>query len=163
RGEPADHRADIFAFGAVLYEMLSGTRAFRRDTPVASMNAVMSEEPPDLNTVNSNLPVSLERVARHCLEKQPDNRFQSAKDLAFALENTSGTSHEKRNLASSHVGKDRRTTTLLLILSFTVLGLFAGLIAARWRTRPATNPASGVRYLTHSGRDFSPSASPDGK
>src|SRR5262249_12820177 len=59
--------------------------------------------------------------------------------------------------------KDRRTATLVLIASFTLLGLLAGLIAGRWRSRPATNPASGVRYLTHSGRDFSPSASPDGK
>src|SRR5262245_28300089 len=81
RGEPADHRADLFAFGAVLYEMLTGTRAFRRDTPVASMNAVLSEEPPELAAANANIPAALDRVVRRCLEKQPDNRFQSAKDL----------------------------------------------------------------------------------
>src|SRR3989442_1249690 len=86
RGEPADHRADIFAFGCVLYEMLSGTRAFRRDTPVASMNAVLSEEPPDVDTRNPDVPLALDRVVRRCLEKQADNRFQTAKDLAFAIE-----------------------------------------------------------------------------
>src|SRR5207249_6459731 len=87
RGEPADHRADIFAFGAVLYEMLSGTRAFRRDTPVESMNAVLSEEPADLSASNTNIPPTLDRVVRRCLEKNPDSRFQSAKDLDFAVEN----------------------------------------------------------------------------
>jgi Tol biopolymer transport system component len=143
--------------------MLSGTRAFRRDTPVASMNAVLSEEPPELDGTHSRIPPALERVVRRCLEKQPDNRFQSAKDLAFAIENTSGISQEKRNAAGLHPEKGRRATTLVLILSFTLLGLLAGLIAGRLRIRPPTHPASGVRYLTHSGRDFSPSASPDGK
>jgi hypothetical protein len=92
RGEPADHRADIFAFGCVLYEMLSGTRAFRRDTPVASMNAVLSEEPPEFSATNPNLPVALERVLRRCLEKKPERRFQSADDLAFAIENSQSAS-----------------------------------------------------------------------
>ena len=87
RGEAADHRADIFAFGCVLYEMLSGTRAFRRDTPVASMNAVLSEEPSELSTMNPNTPATLERVVRRCLEKRSERRFQSADDLAFAIEN----------------------------------------------------------------------------
>jgi serine/threonine-protein kinase len=85
RGEPADHRADIFAFGCVLYEMLSGTRAFRRDTPVESMNAVLNDTPPELSTTQPNTPPALARIVERCLEKQPDNRFQSAKDLAFAL------------------------------------------------------------------------------
>src|SRR5262245_4315554 len=102
RGEPADHRADIFAFGCVLYEMLSGTRAFRRDTPVASMNAVLSEEPPELQAMNPNISPALERVVRRCLEKQPDNRFQSAKDLAFAIENagTGSLSSSARRVAA---------------------------------------------------------------
>jgi serine/threonine-protein kinase len=85
RGEPADHRADIFAFGCVLYEMLSGTRAFRRHTPVESMNAVLHDTPPELSTTHPNTPPALARIVERCLEKQPDNRFQSAKDLAFAL------------------------------------------------------------------------------
>ena len=62
RGEPADHRTDVFAFGCVLYEMLSGTRAFRRNTPFESMNAVLSEEPPDLGASDANIPLPLERV-----------------------------------------------------------------------------------------------------
>src|SRR5262245_58568918 len=92
RGEPADHRADIFAFGAVLYEMLSGTQAFRRDTPVASMNAVLSEEPLALSGSTIGVPPALERVALRCLEKSPERRFQSASDLAFAIENAASGS-----------------------------------------------------------------------
>jgi TolB-like protein/Tfp pilus assembly protein PilF len=86
RGEPADHRADIFGFGCVLYEMLSGMRAFRRDTPVESMHAVLNDTPPELSTTNPNLQPGLARIVERCLEKQPDDRFQSAHDLAFAIE-----------------------------------------------------------------------------
>ncbi len=104
RGEPADHRADIFAFGCVLYEMLSGTRAFRRDTPVESMNAVLSEEPPELSATNPNIPLPLERVVRRCLEKKPDNRFQSAKDLAFAITNVGAASSVAAGIHSQKPG-----------------------------------------------------------
>ncbi len=86
RGEPVDHRTDIFAFGCVLYEMLSGTRAFRRNTPVESMNAILNEEPHELAETNPKIPSSLERIVTRCLSKRPDGRFQSATDLAFALE-----------------------------------------------------------------------------
>jgi hypothetical protein len=91
RGEAADHRTDIFAFGCVFYEMLGGTRVFRRDTPIESMNAVLKEQPPELSASNPNIPPALERILRRCLEKSPDRRFQSASDLAFAIEAISGT------------------------------------------------------------------------
>ena len=163
RGEPADHRADIFAFGAVLYEMLSGMRAFRRDTPVASMNAVLSEEPPELSASSIHVAPAIERVVRRCLEKQPDNRFQSASDLAFAIENTSSTYQAKGRTGVASPDKGRQTKRRLLIaFGFATFGLLAGLFIARFGSRPPANPAAGVRYLTHSGRDFSPSASPDG-
>src|SRR6266581_1423787 len=86
RGEPADHRADIFAFGCVLYEMLSGRRAFRRNTPVESMTAILKEDPADLTKLNPHTPAALQRIVERCLQKLPDNRFQSATDLAFALD-----------------------------------------------------------------------------
>jgi len=85
RGKPADARADIFAFGAILYEMLSGKRAFHGDSPVDTMSAILKEEPPDLSETNRNVPPALERVVRHCLEKNPAERFQSARDVAFNL------------------------------------------------------------------------------
>jgi len=92
RGEPADARSDIFAFGAVLYEMLSATRAFERPTAAETMTAILREEPPELSTAKRDVPPSLERIIAHCLEKDPGRRFQSARDLAFALEAVSGIS-----------------------------------------------------------------------
>lgn len=86
RGEPADQRSDIFALGCVVYEMLTGALAFRRDTAVECMNAVLKAEPIDLTTVNSSVSPALERLVRRCLEKEPDKRWQTARDLSFALE-----------------------------------------------------------------------------
>jgi Tol biopolymer transport system component len=93
RGESVDARTDIFAFGAVLYEMLSGHRAFRRDTSAETMTAVLKDDPPELTDARRPISPALERIVRRCLEKSPEQRFQSAKDLAFALEALSGTSH----------------------------------------------------------------------
>ncbi len=90
RGEVVDHRTDIFSFGAVLYEMLDGKRAFTGDTSVEVMTAILKSEPPQFD---SELKVSpgLERIVRHCLEKSANDRFQTARDLSFALEALSGT------------------------------------------------------------------------
>jgi eukaryotic-like serine/threonine-protein kinase len=91
RGESVDPRTDIFAFGAVLYEMLSGQRAFRRDTPAETMTAVLKEDPPDLSDPGHPVSPSLDRTVRRCLEKKPEQRFQSATDLSFALAALSGS------------------------------------------------------------------------
>ena len=91
RGQPADPRTDIFAFGADLYEMLSGRRAFRRDTPAETMTAILREEPPDLTDAAHPISPALDRIIRRCLEKNPEQRFQSARDLSFALSALSGT------------------------------------------------------------------------
>src|SRR5580704_11128238 len=86
RGKPADPRSDIFAFGAILYEMLSGKRAFRGESAVEVMSAILKEDPPDLTETNRNVSPALERIVRHCLEKNPAERFQSARDVAFNLD-----------------------------------------------------------------------------
>src|SRR3954469_19912966 len=91
RGELSDARTDIFAFGALLYEMLSGKRAFRRDTPAETMTAVLKEDPPELSDPGHPISPALDRIMRRCLEKDTDQRFQSAKDLSFALSALSGT------------------------------------------------------------------------
>jgi len=91
RGEEADSRSDIFSFGSLLYEMLSGKRAFARETAVEIMTAILREEPADLGE-DDNIPTSLARIVDHCLEKQPGERFQSAKDMAFDLAALSGSS-----------------------------------------------------------------------
>src|SRR5207245_10215920 len=92
RGRPADARSDIFSFGAILYEMLSGKRAFQGDSAADTMSAILREDPPDLSVTNQNISPGLERIVRHCLEKNPEQRFHSAHDVAFALETLSGTS-----------------------------------------------------------------------
>jgi len=91
RGEQVDARTDIFAFGALLHEMVSGHRAFRRDTAAETMTAVLKEDPPELTETGRPVPPSLDRIVRRCLEKRPEQRFQSAKDLSFALSALSGT------------------------------------------------------------------------
>jgi dipeptidyl aminopeptidase/acylaminoacyl peptidase len=89
RGEAADARSDIFSFGAVLYEMLAGRRAFQGGSAVETMHAILRDEPPDVAAGAREIPPGLDRVVRHCLEKRPAERFQSARDLAFALETLS--------------------------------------------------------------------------
>ncbi|HLN93348.1 MAG TPA: protein kinase, partial [Thermoanaerobaculia bacterium] len=86
RGRPADARSDIFSFGAILYEMLSGKRAFHRDTAADTMSAILREDPPDLSSTNRLVSPALDRIIRHCLEKDPEARFHSAHDLAFQLQ-----------------------------------------------------------------------------
>jgi hypothetical protein len=95
RGQPADHRSDIFSFGAILYEMVSGKRAFKGESSVETMNAVLKEEPPELADNGVALSSGLERIVRRCLEKAPERRFQSASDLAFAIEALTGISSGK--------------------------------------------------------------------
>ena len=86
RGNSADHRSDIFAFGAILYEMLAGKRAFERPTSAETMTAILNEDPPTVSQIAQSTPPGLQRIVHRCLEKNPEQRFQSASDLAFALE-----------------------------------------------------------------------------
>jgi len=89
KGENVDHRSDIFSFGAVFYEMLSGKRPFRGKSQAETASAILREDPPDLSDINKTISPPLERVVRHCLEKKPGERFHSARDLAFAIESLS--------------------------------------------------------------------------
>jgi eukaryotic-like serine/threonine-protein kinase len=99
RGKPAEPRSDIFAFGAILYEMLSGQRAFRGDTAADTLSAILTREPPELSEPGGRVPESLGRIVRHCLEKNPEARFHSASDIAFDLEALSGSSGDSRAVA----------------------------------------------------------------
>src|SRR5437867_13223471 len=91
RGRAADARSDISSFGAILYEMLSGKRAFHGESAVETMSAILKEHPSDLSETNQRISPVLERLVNHCLEKNPEERFHSASDLAFAIEALSGT------------------------------------------------------------------------
>ena len=89
RGTTVDHRSDIFVFGTILFEMLSGQRAFKHDTAAETMTAILKEDPPELTEINRSISPAMDRIVRHCMEKNPDQRFQSARDVAFDLESVS--------------------------------------------------------------------------
>src|SRR5580658_504270 len=101
RGKAADHRSDIFSFGSILYEMLSGQHAFRGESAADTMSAILKEEPAELSETARNVPPALERMVRHCLEKNPAQRFQSAGDLAFNLEALTDSSVVSKSGAQS--------------------------------------------------------------
>jgi len=85
RGESVDHRSDIFSFGVILYEMLTGQRAFKARSSVETMNAILNTDAPEISSVNPQIGAALQRIVDHCLEKHREGRFQSARDLAFDL------------------------------------------------------------------------------
>ena len=105
RGLPVDARTDLFALGALLYEMRAGQRAFRRETAAETMTMILREDPAELSVSRADLPPALERIVRHCLEKNPAERFQTARDVAFALEAFSGSA-----ISSSRATSRSRST-----------------------------------------------------
>src|SRR5262249_40514608 len=124
RGHLTDARSDIFSFGAVLYEMLSGERAFRGDTSVETMHAILKEDPSDLSEKHRPVSPGLERVVRHCLEKSPEQRFQSVRDVAFDLEALSGFSAQSPALQAR--ASARRPSFPLLSAGLALLFVAAG-------------------------------------
>jgi hypothetical protein len=142
RGEAADHRSDLFAFGTILYEMLAGRRAFPGDSAVEIMTATLREEPRELP---ASVPPALERIVGHCLEKRPEERFRSAHDLAFDLETLADLSSVgSRGALPPAVKRGRPVAPLLLA----VLLVAAGAFLARWLWRAPPPSAPIFRQLT---------------
>jgi len=135
RGRDVDHRSDIFSFGAVFYEMLSGRRAFRGDSAVETMSAILREEPPELVETARSISPSLDRIVRHCLEKSPAARFQSAGDVAFDLEALSGSSQSQAALAARPSRRGTWKIPAAIVLGVVLAGL--GLAIGRRGARPA--------------------------
>jgi hypothetical protein len=138
RGQEVDHRADLFALGAILYEMISGRRAFRGDSAADTLTAILKEDPPDLTVQRSETPPGVERVVRHCLEKRAADRFQSARDLAFDLESLSSPSSATVAGASRERNRDLRVRGLaaLSIAAAAAVLFLAGRAAAPHRPEP---------------------------
>ena len=136
-GRPVDHRTDIFAFGAVLYELFTGARAFKRPSTTATMEAILTEDPIDPIAINATLPASIAKIVRHCLEKNPAKRFQSASDLVFALEQLSDAS--TGSLAPPRPTPKRITTTVAALA--TALILLAAALVAVLLVRPDSAPS----------------------
>jgi eukaryotic-like serine/threonine-protein kinase len=134
RGQTADPRSDIFAFGAILYEMISGKRAFHGETSADTMSAILKEEVPELSETARNVPAGLERIVRHCLEKHPSQRFHSAGDLAFDLESlTEISATSSKSGAQAAVAQVRDEESRRKIFSVAgVIALAAAMIGLGW-------------------------------
>jgi Tol biopolymer transport system component len=158
-----DHRADIFAFGAVLYEMLSGEFAFAGQTSADTMIAILTKDPPDLQAARLSISPGLDRIVHRCLEKSPDLRFQSANDLAFALETVSAvpTASSGPVDVAAPVHRSRASW-----LPWTVAALAIAAAAVPWLFKPGSGPEgrweSFRRVTEAAGEETSPTLSPDG-
>src|ERR1022692_486268 len=131
RGVAVDARSDIFSFGAILYEMVSGKRAFHGDTAADTMSAILREDPPELNETNRNVSPALERIVQHCLEKNPEQRFHSASDIAFDLEHLTGVSGTTARAAATAVAGARPRGKMLAMVAGS-LGLALVMLGLGW-------------------------------
>jgi eukaryotic-like serine/threonine-protein kinase len=155
RGKAVDHRSDIFSIGAILYEMLTGCRAFRGETEVDTITAVLKEDPPVINLEQASVPESVLQIVRHCLEKEPENRFQSARDLGFALDTLSSASRGRTN----RFGVRRQATLVPWALSAVFLLATLLLLVNQWRQK--TVSPSYRRLTFEQGTVYSARFAPD--
>jgi eukaryotic-like serine/threonine-protein kinase len=160
-GRKADHRADIFAFGAILYEMLTGKRAFQKPTSAETMSAILNEDPPGISQLVQSTPPALQRIVHRCLEKNPEQRFQSASDLGFALEALSDSGS-----ASLSAVAQQSSRRIYAWLGAVLALVISALAIVFWRSirapRPMLTP-SLTRLTWDSGLTTDPALSPDGK
>src|SRR5438132_3631766 len=167
RGRPVDHRSDIFSFGAVLYEMLSGKRAFRGESPVDTMSAILKEDPPELSTTDSSVAPGFGRVIRHCLEKNPEERFQSARDLAFNLETLSGTPSgpalSSTNVVVTPIGPSRRIWPIVVGAVVFVVAATAVIAFIAGRRADSAAPPVYHKLTFRRGTIWSAKFAPDGQ
>jgi eukaryotic-like serine/threonine-protein kinase len=164
RGEAVDHRSDIFSLGCVLHEMLSGRRAFARETVAETMTAILREDAAPLTEQGRAVPPALERIVSHCLEKKPEQRFQSASDLAFDLANVSGSSGA--GVGAVAVRRGRRVSRWLGVgLAVLLLGGVSFWAGRRTASPEARQPARVhfTQITDLPGVESGPSLSPDGK
>ncbi|MBK9063194.1 MAG: protein kinase [Acidobacteria bacterium] len=144
RGLPVDHRSDVFSFGAILYELLSGKRAFKRETPADTMSAILKEEPPELSESGRNIPPALDHVVKHCLEKERNDRFQSAKDVMFALSEASGATTAAGG-AKAPTPPSGKTMAVVAVAAVALLA-FAGILLLR-RSNKSAPAAAGPKRI----------------
>jgi eukaryotic-like serine/threonine-protein kinase len=146
RATNVDWRADIFSFGAVLYEMITGSRAFQRDTAAETMTAILREDPPE---PTRSMSPAVDRIVRHCLEKKPEARFRSAHDLAFALDAVAGATSSLTSAAET-IGP-RRPSRWLFVATAVAAAVVAGAatgwsIGRRSTVTPGSAPSQPARF-----------------
>ncbi|HXH39947.1 MAG TPA: protein kinase, partial [Thermoanaerobaculia bacterium] len=161
RGGSGDNRSDIFAFGAILYEMMAGAPAFRGESPIETLNSILKDDPPDFFEINVRVPGALDRVVRHCLEKNPDERFQSARDLAFDLGSLSGLTSQAVSFRPIwRLRKRQILKPLAIVLAILAASIVAYMVGQRRGVRP---PPTYKRLTFRSGTIFNARYSPDGQ
>ena len=166
-GKPVDARSDIFSFGAVLYEMVTGQRAFRGDTTMSTISAILRDEPKAVSDVRSDIPAELQRVIKRCLRKDPTRRFQTMADLKVALEelkdeSDSGTLAGIPRAMAPPARSSMRTLVLVLGSVVLAAGVIAGWFATRKTVPPAVAMQRPVPLTSYPGNERQSSFSPDG-
>ncbi|MCM3877445.1 MAG: serine/threonine-protein kinase [Thermoanaerobaculia bacterium] len=146
RGEAVDGRSDIFSFGVVLFEMLTARRAFARDTASDTLAAILRDDPPEIEGTGRPIPPGLHQIVNHCLEKRPEERFHSAHDLGFALQNLSSAEGSAAPITAPFAPQNRRTTWIWGALA---AALVAGAGLAGWLLRGGPAPLPSFRPLTN--------------
>ena len=150
RGKTVDHRADIFSFGTILYEMVTRKQPFRKSTSAETMTAILNEEPPSISQITSTASPGMQRVVHRCLEKDPEQRFHSAHDLAFALEAMSEATPPPSGSHTQEGSKPKHRRTIVGGAAV-LLVLCAAVLAYLW-LRPEPLPkVSNYVQLTHDG------------
>ncbi len=165
RGGAVDHRSDLFSLGVVLYEMLTGDHPFQRETSAETMTAILREEPPEIAVSGSHLSPALDRIIRHCLEKNVEERFQSARDLLFDLESLSGSSASQPVAVPVAAGPPRGLRIAALVIAAGVLvtaAFLAGRATGNRVEEGRVDPATFQQITFLGGSVTSPSLSPDG-
>jgi eukaryotic-like serine/threonine-protein kinase len=163
RGNATDARSDIFSFGAILYEMLTGQRAFKGDSSADISSAILKEDPPEITSANPHVSPALDRIVQHSLEKDAADRFQSAKDLAFALQSVSTVSESALRAAPAPTSSNWKRNALWGALA---LLLAAATLAWMHSSKPTQNVSKVVRserLTDFVGLQQFPAISPDGK
>ena len=164
RGQAVDHRSDIFSLGTLMFEMVGGEHPFRGTSPADTMSAILREDPRDLTSLNPNVTPGLDRVIRHCMEKSPEQRFQSARDLAFHLDMLSSASGTAPTLETRISERwNRSMLSVLGAVALLIAGFGGGWLLRSSRIASPKRPLVRFTQVTHDeGSEMQPSASPDG-
>ncbi|HET7712795.1 MAG TPA: protein kinase [Thermoanaerobaculia bacterium] len=163
RGQDLDHRSDIFSFGAILYEMLAGERAFKGGSSADVMSSILKEDVADVHRTVPGAPPALDQLIQHCLEKDREQRFQSARDLAFDLKTLSGLSASSPSVAPLHSRQWPKPLLWSAALGAALLIAAAGYLAGRASAKPESRTAMKLTPLTYEGgEERQPAIAPDG-